>query len=526
MDTPLVDNNGDENTIEDNLTEVSDSTAAAAPVEAQILMLIESMKQSLSQAGRPKFKEFWDARIQCVDLLKMPMGLGVRQGYWNEVTTLSKEARNLKQFFDRDVSFEIDQIQLAFQALEEQVESLSSSDRRLSLIGEHAPQYLLMEKDFFEVLQSKLQHMQGMLSQVQALRKEILASSIRAKTKTSMLDRSSRLLDTLFTMKRDWTGQISNKYQEVVERFLSLYPRDASLPKATHEIKEEIKFLQSLGKLISITPDTFLKIREVLSQKWDELKEVENDIRESIAQRKTQFKAFVEEFSKQINEFSAFCLSDEATTTLVDQKHKQLFDQMKTKEIDRDTFKSLKNQLSKARDPFDQKIYKHLDEQRQEAQRADAQVKQKFHEIKTSFEDLLLKHQELPLEHLQDSFEKTKAEFAKNKFTSFHSQVLDHLSFQLHDVIQNAKDQRLLSFSPEDREAHQQLTQLHQEKLKQRTELKKQLETSRKSLGTSGLDFEKAMALREKIEIEKQSYDRLCEFIEQIEEKLSDLQSK
>ena len=54
--------------------------------------------------------------------------------------------------------------------------------------------------------------------------------------------------------------------------------------------------------------------------------------------------------------------------------------------------------------------------------------------------------------------------------------------------------------------------------------MKTQLETYRKALGGSGFDFEKAMACRDLMEIEREALENIDRDIETIEGKIEELQ--
>lgn len=78
--------------------------------------------------------------------------------------------------------------------------------------------------------------------------------------------------------------------------------------------------------------------------------------------------------------------------------------------------------------------------------------------------------------------------------------------------------------SDDDLKALDQLKEVLDERKQRRVEVKNQLEQYRKMLGGSGFDFEKAMLYREMIEDEKATLDKMNALIDEIEEKIEQIE--
>jgi SHS2 domain-containing protein len=100
----------------------------------------------------------------------------------------------------------------------------------------------------------------------------------------------------------------------------------------------------------------------------------------------------------------------------------------------------------------------------------------------------------------------------------------ERLFKQLKDKILEAKGRSLLSLSDDEQSQYSELKQLLEEKKERRLEMKNQMESYRKALGGSSLDFEKAMTYRELMEAEKESLEHINTIIEEIEQKITQIE--
>ena len=103
--------------------------------------------------------------------------------------------------------------------------------------------------------------------------------------------------------------------------------------------------------------------------------------------------------------------------------------------------------------------------------------------------------------------------------------LADRLLKQFKDAVNEHRVKALLDLSVEDQRKLQELKELLKERKERCQEMKNQLETYRKLLGGSSLDFEKAMFYRELIETEKGALEKMQALVEEIEEKIYDIES-
>jgi hypothetical protein len=91
--------------------------------EEKIRCAIDFMKGTLSHAGAPRFRDFWEARKECLPLFKENISPKSRALFWQEYVDLSVEARRLKEILDEQSVFAFEQIDLAIQALVKDLEA-------------------------------------------------------------------------------------------------------------------------------------------------------------------------------------------------------------------------------------------------------------------------------------------------------------------------------------------------------------------------------------------------------------------
>src|SRR5690606_39061031 len=93
-------------------------------VEEKLRYVIDFMESTLStQQHAPHFKSFWDARAIALQLFKENVSAQERLALWERYSNLSKESRRLKALFDEQGAFASEQIEIAVQALEGELQN-------------------------------------------------------------------------------------------------------------------------------------------------------------------------------------------------------------------------------------------------------------------------------------------------------------------------------------------------------------------------------------------------------------------
>jgi DNA repair exonuclease SbcCD ATPase subunit len=198
---------------------------------------------------------------------------------------------------------------------------------------------------------------------------------------------------------------------------------------------------------------------------------------------------------------------------------------MRSIPLHRDDVRFLRDELSQLRTP-------HLAAQEQKAKQLEEAEKEKIRvkrEMVVSLKDriatLCKQGETMELEPLAAAFEEIQSQLATLEVSKMEKQQIERTLRPLKDLVADKKEQSLVNLSEDDKKTLENLRVVLQQRKERRQEIKNQLETYRKVLGGSNLDFEKAMQYRELVEQEKERLEKASAGIQEIEQKIEDLES-
>jgi hypothetical protein len=198
--------------------------------------------------------------------------------------------------------------------------------------------------------------------------------------------------------------------------------------------------------------------------------------------------------------------------------------EMRALNLHRDDIWHLRDELSKLKAPH---IAAQEQKQREmeEAEREILRIKrEKIAKIKEDASALVREGVNLEAEELGFRFEALIKEIEKLEASKVEKQQLERLLRPARDLLADKKEQSLLNLSDDDRKTLENLKLILQQKKDRRQEIRDTLETYRKTLGSSNLDFEKAMQIRELIDQEKERMEKANAGIQEIEAKIASLE--
>lgn len=246
-------------------------------VEEKIQLILAFMRKAL-QGKVPVFRDFWQAQRLCLPLFKETLDAIMRSKLWGEYTELSKEVRRLKATLDEQASFAAEQIDLALTSMEQEIEHVEEKAAQLLSIEFPKESHALQGKEeFYTSLQTSLSLLNQWASRLSSLRKEVLASTMRAKLKTSFLERLSKLGDRVYPKRKELVEQISTAYIADVDAFIAAHFGQVKSKLPFYTLKDEIKALQGFAKQLSLSSAAFNKTRESLSKCWDNVRAKEQE---------------------------------------------------------------------------------------------------------------------------------------------------------------------------------------------------------------------------------------------------------
>lgn len=490
-------------------------------MEQKVQRVIDFMEKSLAQTGSPHFKSFWQARGLCLQLFKENISPAVRAVQWNRYTELSKEARRLKDLLDEQSAFAVEQIEIAIKAIENDLSQETPAAEERDLLA----QSLKHNHTFYTKVQGELDYLNQQASRINALRKELIKTEMRIRKKNKFFQRLSQLGDKVFPRRKELIQELSNSFMTDVDAFISKHFAKADFQDSLFFLREEIKALQGAAKLFTLNTHVFTQTRMRLSECWDKIKNEEKERKKVRSQQKTAFKANMDAVLQKIEE----CKKSNEENPLPPAEANKKFDEvvafMRSVELGRDEVNYLREQISIARQPLLDLLKSEEQKRIEQEQERQRQKQQKIHDIKLEI-DLLIRsvdvHDAAELAAQRDAIlEKIQT----GSFIKSEKQELERLLKPLRDIIADKKAMSLTALSDDDKQALQQLKDVLQERRALRQEIKEQLETLRKALGSSKLDFERAMEYNAQMHAQKERLEKINAAVTEIENKISALES-
>lgn len=478
-------------------------------IETKIEKALEFMREVLTDLEKGTLKDFWGAKKLIGPLFKEKINPIKRNHLWSQYTELGDEARKLKEIKDEQSAFAVEQLEIAIVALEEDL-------AKYDVLIEGIPHFnfpkgskklSLNEREYHKV-QRELQLLKTLVSRLDALRKEILSIDMRISHKNKILKRLSKLGDEIFPKRKGLIKQVSENFVNDVEAFAqSRFLGEGEGFKAPYyAIRDEIKSLQSLAKHLTLNTQSFTKTRKILSECWDKIKEKEKEHRESMGERHEEQKKNYEAFLPKVEAFEQFCAKEEnrVRSKVLDASN-ALQEEMKgVPLLSRDHVKELKGRIQKARSG----ALDHIDEKVKEKKNA---TLKEIKDLKEKLGNLIHNEKSASLEDLQKGEEEFQAAYEKLTLSQMDIHLFERQVADLKSFIFNKKEEAI---------SKEELEGLYEERSAHLEVIKGQMEEYRKEMGTSNLDFEKAMTYRELYDSAKIHYDSEVEALENLEEKL------
>jgi len=489
--------------------------------ERKIRLAIDFMQGTLAQPHSPHFKDFWEARRFCLSIFKENLNSKSRTLLWAECMAISAEARRLKEILDEQSTFAVEQIELAIAAIEKDMEAyIEGLQQTPSLYFPEECEVLQKKRSLYINVQSELNFLNTFASRINSMRKEIIQTEMRVRHKNKFFEQLSIAGDRIFPKRKELIQQISEAFATDVTNFIRVHFIEEEQDNTPLFIlREDIKTLQSFAKMLTLNTQIFSETRFQLSDCWDKLKEREKERKKEISAKKIIFRQNYDLVLEKIKILAEQCLA-----TISPEEEKKVVDEilvfMQSVELGREEVKALYEEIAYARQPL---VYKQKEEEskrQEEAKEVERLKKVQIEELKMKLNDSL-QLEETGHEALILLKNKLWQELEQLPLAKAEKFVFDKLFKQLKDRIAEKREHALLNLSEADQLAFQQLKNFLDEKKQERQEVKISLENYRKALGGSGFDFEKAMQMRELMEAEKASLDKIDLSVEEIEGKLA-----
>ncbi len=294
-------------------------------VDAKVRFCLEGMEKALEEKKAPRFREFWQMRQRCLPLFKEAMPPKLRAQLWSRYIELATESKRLKEIVDEESAFLVEQIELALQALERDVGLQQyPPDRDLGVNN------LAMKGrgEAYCSLQGELRGLSAYAARIQALRKEVLGIEMRIRAKNQLLSRLSLCGDQVFPKRKEGIHTLSSWFLEDVSVFIETHFHQEEIRSLPfYALREEIKALQAVAKVLMLDAPAFTQSRLQLSACWDQLKEKGRQIkkqREERVEREPVEDLFLQLKAKLEAQLAAQDVPEEIDETMLQREKKSL----------------------------------------------------------------------------------------------------------------------------------------------------------------------------------------------------------
>lgn len=502
----------------------SESLALLATPEERIGKGLEFMRGSISQEGSPRFREFWEARRLVLPFFKENLNPAIRSKLWAEYVELTVEARRLKEILEEQSSFAMEQIDLAIRAMEEEVGNLQAL---LAQGGEIAfpdvSQTMKQKLPVYNQIQRELNLLNTLASRLNGLRKEVMKTDMRIRFKTKFFKRLSDLGDSIFPKRKELIDSISAQFEKDVGQFIDAHFKGEEIVGAPYyALREEIKALQGMAKVLTLSSPAFTRTRLKLSECWDKVKVLEKEHKKEVFERKQVSSEQRQPIQAKIDALKA--RAAEMKLTELDQEIGLISEEMRNAPLQRDDVRALRDEIALLRAPLIQ-AQEAKARELVEAEKEKLRLKkERVAAVKERISRTTKEGERLDLESLMQAYQEIQKELEECEISKIERQQIDRMLRHLKDLVADKKEHSLLNLSEDEKKTLENLRMVLQQKKERRQEIKEQLEAHRKTLGSSNLDFEKAMQYRELVDQDRERLEKANLGIEEIEQKIAELE--
>lgn len=498
-----------------------------ADQESKLQFAIDFMEASLAQGGTPHFKSFWEARNICLQIFKENISPAVRSILWSKYNDLSKEARRLKEILDEQSAFAVEQIEIAVKALEDDITSFEEHLEKMPPVDFHITSMALAKTlAAYERLQRELNLLNTQASRINAMRKELIRTEMRVRQKNKFFQRLSAAGDKVFPRRKELIKKVSQSFIDDVDSFIAVHFAKENFDDSLFALREEIKTLQNMAKVLTLNTHSFTHTRMRLSECWDRIKNEDKERKKERAQQKTIFKHNFDQSLLKLQEFKQNYEEQQLSITEATKQLDELVAHIRTLEHGRDELRALKAEVQAARKLILDKMQAQETERLSQDQEREKQRRHKILEVKQKAEDLVKASQSLDAKSIESQRDAIIELMNSSTVSKADRQEIERQLKPLRDLISEKRESLLLALSDDDRQSLQQLKEVLKQRRERRNEIKTQIDALRKSAGASGFDFEQAMNFNAQVAAEKERFDKINQGIQEIEQKIAQLSKR
>ena len=193
-----------------------------------------------------------------------------------------------------------------------------------------------------------------------------------------------------------------------------------------YALREEIKQLQSIAKILTLNTHAFTETRLKLSACWDKIKNREKERKKETQVKRQAFKQNFDLVMEKIKPFAESCLTGISIEDC-NRGSAEILDFMRTVELGRDEVRILKDEIHKAkRGPQDRARDSEMERQKKERE-VETQRREKINALKEELNTLLTQADAHEAEMLTSKREELQKAFEEISLAKAEKQIVDRL---------------------------------------------------------------------------------------------------
>jgi hypothetical protein len=490
-------------------------------IPEQTFLLLEEIEKALAPRP-PLYKLFWDLRRHLLSLSKDPY-FTENKTFWDRLHGLTQEARRLKEVLAEESAFAQEQIDLAIQAIEKDLDEQEIPAYPFDANALEGIIPLSQNVHFYLEAQGELILLNAYASRVNSLRKELAKLPLRMKAKNALFDRLSALGDKIFPRRKELIQEVSEKFSSDIQEYVKSVQPSRLSPRDFGFVKNSIKTLQSLAKSLTLNTLAFNQTREILSHLWDLLKGAE---KEKYAERDAEIEESKKLLEGLVAQGTAIIDEWKGGNKTIQEAEKQLEElqgQARRTRLDRHHVKEWKDRFVSLRFPLDQELDKVAAEKRSLDEKREQERAEKITLFKNEVKKIAEGKNETALEQLEIDLANINQRLSTIGLTKNEKIDVDKDIRNIRESLRIRKEEALLTLSSDDKLKLDSLKEVLTNRLQRKKEIRDRLEELRKAKGSTGFDFEQALLLETQIQEERQALEEINDSIETIEEAIESL---
>jgi hypothetical protein len=488
--------------------EQSPSTPLAAELatiespEQRLRTGLQHMRRVLSLEGKPDFRTFWDVRHLCIGFFREGIHPAIRSQLWEELRDMTAEARRLRDHLCEQADFASDQIELAINALQLEIEKVSEAvETAPPLVLPLPSRRLELRLALYDRLQREIDLLTSWAGRINGLRQELVKTEMRVGRKTKLFRMLSLAGDRVFPRRKESVQRISEEFTRDVEALAQVFAIEP-WPSPFYVLRDEIRSFQAFAKKLSINSQAFTASREVLSTCWDQVRAREEQRKQEQAERQEIHLQQLAQLTKGIQAVREAVEGGELTITAAGAELERLEAEVRVAEVGSRERKQLRAAISGVRRLLDDRLHSEKEaESRREVERTKESAN-----LAARLEGELRSVQQLAQRGNPEGPAQLSlllAEFQKAELIHEHRSRLKLTIEKVRAELSQAEENQLLRASEGKEGEGEVLRTILAARKQRRAALKERVEALRRRTGASGFDFGSAMAAEELLQSER-----------------------